>query len=148
MQIAKHKVVSIDYTLTDDQGEVIDTSDGKEPLSYIQGTGSIIPGLENALEGKTTGDSLEVTIAPEEGYGEHDESLLVTVPRDRFEDGSEVTVGARFQTPTEHGMRIVTIVKVEQDTVTVDANHPLAGATLNFDVKVLEIRDATSEEID
>src|SRR5438552_2340958 len=96
MQIGNQKVVSIDYTLTDDRGEVLDTSQGEEPLTYIQGSGNIIPGLETALEGKAAGDALKVTIAPAQAYGERDEDLVQAVPRDRFPATGEITVGMRF----------------------------------------------------
>ncbi len=147
MQIVKHKVVTIDYTLTDEEGKVLDTSKDSEPLSYIQGIGNLIPGLESALEGKQAGDALNVSVPPEQGYGERDDKLLVSVPRERFDEAGNVEVGMRFQAPTESGMRVVTVVGIEEENVTVDANHPLAGETLNFDVKVVEVRDATEEEI-
>ena len=147
MQIVKHKVVTIDYTLTDEEGKVLDTSKDGEPLSYIQGIGNLIPGLETALEGKQAGDALNVSVPPEQGYGERDDKLLVSVPRERFDEAGNVEVGMRFQAPTESGMRVVTVVGIEEENVTVDANHPLAGETLNFDVKVVEVRDATEEEI-
>jgi len=148
MQIVKYKVVSIDYTLTDGQGALIDSSGEGQPFAYIQGTSSIIAGLETALEGKSAGDSLSVAISPEEGYGERDDSLIVVVPRDKFESVDELEVGMRFQTPTEGGMRVVTVVELEGDGVTVDANHPLAGENLNFDVTIVDVRDATSEELE
>jgi len=147
MQIVKHKVVTIDYTLTDEEGKVLDTSKDSEPLCYIQGIGNLIPGLETALEGKQAGDALNVSVPPEQGYGERDDKLLVSVPRERFDEAGNVEVGMRFQAPTESGMRVVTVVGIEEENVTVDANHPLAGETLNFDVKVVEVRDATEEEI-
>ncbi|MFQ5469620.1 MAG: peptidylprolyl isomerase [Gammaproteobacteria bacterium] len=148
MQIAKHKVATIDYTLTDDDGRLIDSSEGKAPFSFIQGIGSIIAGLENALEGKTSGDSLNVTIAPEHGYGVRDEGLEQVVPKDVFEGIDELKVGMQFQTPTEEGAQVVTVVNIEDDNVTVDGNHPLAGVTLNFEVTVVDVRDATGEELD
>jgi len=148
MQIVKHKVVSIDYTLTDGEGALIDSSGEGQAFAYIQGTSSIIAGLEAALEGKSAGDSLSVAISPAEGYGERDDSLMVVVPRDKFENTDELEVGMRFQTPTEGGMRVVTIVQLDDDGVTVDANHPLAGENLNFDVTIVEVRDATAEELE
>ncbi|MGD8378649.1 MAG: peptidylprolyl isomerase [Gammaproteobacteria bacterium] len=148
MQIAKHKVVTIDYTLTDEQGQVLDSSKESEPLSYIQGTDSIIPGLEQALEGKAKGDAFEVKVAPEAGYGERDDALLQQVPRDLFDDDADIQPGMRFQAVSEGGVRVVTVVSVEDEQVTVDANHPLAGATLKFDVEVVDVRDATEEEIE
>lgn len=147
MQISGNKVVSIDYTLTDDQGTVIDSSEGRGPLAYLQGHGNIIPGLESALEGKSTGDALQVTVAPADGYGERDDSLTQAVPRNMFENADDIQIGMQFQTASEHGMHIVTVTAIDSDNVTVDANHPLAGQTLNFDVTVVEVRDATEEEL-
>jgi FKBP-type peptidyl-prolyl cis-trans isomerase SlyD len=148
MQIANNVVASIEYTLTDDQGTVIDSSVGGEPLAYLHGAGNIIPGLEDALEGKKVGDSFKVSIPPSEGYGEKDEGLLQVVPRSMFQGVDQVEVGMQFHAQTDYGMQVITVTKVEGDNVTVDGNHPLAGQTLNFDVKVLEVRDATSEELE
>lgn len=146
MEISKHKVVTMDYTLTDEQGTTIDTSEGREPLAYIHGVGNIIPGLEAALEGRSAGEQLQVKIAPEDGYGDRDESLLQVVPRDRF-DVEDVNVGMQFHAQSDDGVNVVTVVAVTDQDVTVDANHPLAGVTLNFDVEVKEVRDATEEEL-
>ena len=148
MQISANKVVSIDYTLTNVQGNVIDSSEGREPLAYLQGHGNIIPGLESALEGKTAGESLQVTIAPADAYGERDDSLTQAVPRQMFENADEVQVGMQFQTMSEQGPHVVTVVAVDTENVTVDANHPLAGETLNFDVNIVEVRDASPEELE
>lgn len=147
MQISANKVVSIDYTLTDDNGAVIDSSEGRGPLAYLQGHGNIIPGLENALEGKSAGDALQVSVAPAEGYGVRDDSLTQEVPRQMFENADDIQVGMQFQTSSEHGMHIVTVTKIDDEKVTVDANHPLAGQNLNFDVKVVDVRDASEEEL-
>ena len=147
MRVAKHKVVTIDYTLTDEHGAVVDSSKGGHPLSYIQGIGNIIPGLENALEGKVAGESLTVVVPPAEGYGMRDESLVTAVPRDRFEDAEKLRVGMRFQTAGEEGANIFTLVDLDDGNVTLDANHPLAGANLNFDVIIVDVRDATAEEL-
>lgn len=147
MQIAKHKVVSLNYTLTDQADAVLDSSEGGDPLVYIHGLGHIIPGLENALAGKAAGDTLKVTVPPEEAYGMRDEALKQTVPRERFEPGMDIEAGMRFHAPTEDGVEIVTVTMVDADSVTVDANHPLAGMTLNFSVEVVEVRDANAEEL-
>ncbi len=147
MQVAKNKVVSINYTLTDDAHNVIDSSDGDEPLTYLHGSNNIIPGLENALTGKSVGDKLKVTVAPEEAYGERVEDMVQVVPRDRFEPDAELEVGMQFQTPTDDSVSVVTITKVDADSVTVDANHPLAGLTLLFSVEVVDVRDASAEEL-
>jgi FKBP-type peptidyl-prolyl cis-trans isomerase SlyD len=147
MKIAKHTVVTIDYTLTDKQGAVLDTSKGGEPLAYIQGIGSIIPGLEAALEGKTAGDALQVSLAPEDAYGLRDESLQQVVSRKLFNSPEELEVGMQFHGRTEAGSRLMTIVGIDGDQITIDGNHPLAGETLNFDVSVLDVRAASAEEL-
>ena len=146
MQIANGKVVSIDYTLTDAGGQVIDSSDGNEPLTYLHGAGNIIPGLERALEGKAAGDAINATIQPADGYGQKNPGLVQPVPRTQFPGVKDITVGQQFQAQTNHGPRVVTVIGVTDDTVTVDANHPLAGQILNFAVKIVEVRDATKEE--
>ena len=148
MQIANDVVVSIEYTLTDDQGNVIDSSVGGQPLAYLHGAGNIIPGLEVALEGKQVGDSLKVSVAPADGYGEKDEGLLQVVPRSMFRGVDQIEPGMQFHAQTDYGMQVITVAKVEGDNVTVDGNHPLAGQNLNFDVKVLEVRAATAEELE
>ena len=149
MIISKGTVVSIDYTLTDDEGNIIDKSDEGRPLVYMQGYGNIIPGLESAMEGKGEGDTLEVRVSPEEGYGVTRAEMIQVVPMDRFEgmDG-EVEVGMQFHARTEQGVIAVRVTKVENDEVTIDGNHPLADQHLNFDVKVVEIRLATIEELE
>lgn len=146
MQISKDTVVAIDYTLKDDEGAVLDTSEGKEPLSYLHGSGNIIPGLEQALEGKATGEELSIRVEPADAYGERSEELKQAVPRDLFKDVDELQPGMQFQAQGESGTQVVTVVAVEGDQVTVDANHPMAGVALNFDVKVQEVRPATDEE--
>ncbi len=146
MQIEDQKVVSIEYTLTDGEGNVIDSSNGREPLAYLHGAGNIIPGLEKALTGKSTGDSLTANIPPGDAYGEKDPQLVQAVPRDRF-PANDIKVGMQFQAQGGGQSRVVTVVKVDPDNVTIDANHPLAGQTLNFDVKVVDVRDATQEEL-
>ncbi|MEX0715049.1 MAG: peptidylprolyl isomerase [Planctomycetaceae bacterium] len=148
MQAAADKVVLIDYTLTDDAGNVLDRSDEGEPLAYLHGAENIIPGLEQALEGKSAGDALQVSLAAGDAYGDHDPQLVQAVPRAQFPRDMEPEVGDQLQAETPDGPRIVTVVKVETEAVTIDANHPLAGVPLNFDVKVVEVRDATREELD
>jgi len=149
MQIARDTVAAIDYKLTDNDGQVLDTSEGREPLSYLHGAGNLIPGLETALEGQTEGDSLTVTVQPEEAYGERDERLVQQVPMAAFEGVDQVEAGMRFQATDEQGQgRVVTVTEIEGDQVTVDANHPLAGQPLNFEVSVVEVREATPEEIE
>lgn len=147
MTIEKDKVVSIDYTLTGDNGETIDSSAGREPLSYIQGHQNIIPGLEKELEGKTVGDKLTAVIPPEEGYGKFQESLIQEVSKDVFQGVDKIEVGMQFQAQMENAPVVVTVTQVEDDKVTIDGNHPLADQTLNFDVEVKNIREATEEEL-
>jgi FKBP-type peptidyl-prolyl cis-trans isomerase SlyD len=148
MQVAKDKVVSIDYTLKSGEGQVIDTSEGREPLTYLHGGGKIIPGLERQLEGKATGDSLKVAVPPEEGYGPRHQQLVQKVPKETFAGAgvADVQPGMQFRAEASGQSRVVTVVNVEPDGVTIDANHPLAGQTLHFDVTVRDVRDPSDEE--
>jgi FKBP-type peptidyl-prolyl cis-trans isomerase SlyD len=143
MQITKNKVAAIHYTLRDNEGTVIDTSDGREPLYYLHGAGNLIIGMEEGLEGKTTGDKFSLKITPEKGYGELDSTMVQKVPRSAF-GSQEVKPGMKFST-NQGG--VVTVKDVGLESVTVDANHPLAGVTLNFDVEIMEVRNATPEEL-
>jgi FKBP-type peptidyl-prolyl cis-trans isomerase SlyD len=147
MQIEKHAVVTLAYTLKDANDRIIDQSDDGS-FCYLHGASNIIPGLENALTGKAAGDELTVSVPPEEGYGVRDAGKTQAVPREMFPVEEEIVPGMQFhaQGPDGHQL-VVTVVKVEDDRVTVDGNHPLAGVQLNFDVKVLEVREATGEEI-
>ncbi len=148
MQIADKMVVTIDYTLKDDDGTVLDSStDGN--FAYLHGANNIIPGLETALTGKTAGDELEVSVTPTEGYGERNDSMIQAVPRDMFDSEQEIQVGMQFHAQSPEGeMIVVTVTDVEGDDITVDGNHPLAGVNLNFGVKVVDVREASQEEID
>ena len=148
MLIAANKAVSIDYTLTNDAGEVIDSSAGGAPLVYLHDAGNIIPGLEKALEGKQGGDQIQVAIEPQDAYGEYSAELVATLNRAMFEGVDELEVGMQFHASGPDGsMQIVTIKALEGDEVTVDGNHPLAGERLTFEVKVVGVRDAQDEEI-
>ena len=148
MNVAQDKVVLIHYTLKNDEGAVIDSSSGGQPLAYIHGQGNIIPGLEKALEGKTTGDKVNVKVDPAEGYGVRDDSLVQQVPRRAFGGVSNIQPGMQFHAQTSQGhTRVVTVTGIKGDMVTVDGNHPLAGENLNFDVEITEVRDATEEEL-
>ncbi|AQZ94690.1 peptidylprolyl isomerase [Halopseudomonas phragmitis] len=148
MQIAANKAVSIDYTLTNDAGEVLDSSAGGAPLVYLHGAGNIIPGLEKALDGKQAGDELKVSVEPEEAYGEFSAELVAVLGRHMFEGVDELEVGMQFHASGPDGsMQIVTITALEGDEVTVDGNHPLAGQRLTFEVKVVSVRDASDDEI-
>ncbi|MDX1514583.1 MAG: peptidylprolyl isomerase [Gammaproteobacteria bacterium] len=148
MVIADQKVVSIHYTLKNDDGEVLDESASDEPLRYIHGIGSIIPGLEKQLAGKSPGDKLSVTVDPADAYGERSETLVQQLPRSAFQGVDEVQPGMQFQAQSGQGTALITVTKVEGEQVTVDGNHPLAGETLNFDIEVESVRDATAEELD
>jgi FKBP-type peptidyl-prolyl cis-trans isomerase SlyD len=143
MQITKNKVAAIHYTLRDNEGAVIDSSEGRDPLNYLHGAGNLIPGMEEGLEGKEQGEKLNLKIQPEKGYGEKDENLIQEVPRSAFGE-QEVKPGMRFST-NQGG--VVTVTEVDADSITVDGNHPLAGVPLNFDVEIVEVRNATEEEI-
>ncbi|WP_447593005.1 FKBP-type peptidyl-prolyl cis-trans isomerase [Aquipseudomonas campi] len=148
MLIATNKAVSIDYTLTNDAGEVIDSSAGGAPLAYLHGAGNIIVGLEKALEGKQAGDELNVSIEPAEAYGEYSAELVATLNRSMFEGVDELEVGMQFHASgPDGGMQIVTVRDIEGDDVIVDGNHPLAGQRLTFQVKVVTVRDALPEEL-
>lgn len=147
MVIGENCVVSIHYTLTDKDGDVLDSSEGKEPLHYLHGAANIIPGLEKELSGKETGDQLNVTVSPDEGYGERQEQLVQQVPRSAFEGVDQIEAGMQFQAQTDNGTMHVVVTEVSEESVTVDGNHPLAGESLHFDVTVEKIRDATEEEI-
>ena len=148
MRIQAHKVVTLNYTLSDTDGNVIDQSSDAS-FAYLHGANNIIPGLENALEGKSAGDSLNVSVIPEEGYGERDPAKTQPVPRNMFPEDTEVEVGMQFQAQGPNGESlVVTVAAVEEDTVTVDGNHPLAGVELNFAVEVMDVRDASEEELE
>ena len=148
MLIAANKAVSIDYTLTNDAGEVIDSSAGGAPLVYLHGAGNIIAGLEKALVGKQVGDELDVSVEPEEAYGEYSAELVAVLDRAMFEGVDELEVGMQFHASApDGGMQVVTIRDIEGNDVTVDGNHPLAGQRLSFDVKVVQVREASPEEI-
>ena len=147
MVVAHNKVVQIHSTLTNDSGEVLDSSSGGDPLAYIHGNGNLIPGLEKALEGKGAGEKLTVKVSPEEGYGAKDPSLVQDVPRRSFKGIDKISVGLQFQADSNQGPRMVTVTRIVGDMVTVDGNHPLAGESLNFDVEITEVRDPSEEEL-
>lgn len=148
MKIAQNSVVTFDYTLTDNEGNVLDTSEGHDAFAYIQGHGHIIPGLETAMEGKTKGDHFEITIQPENAYGEYDDSLVAAIPRNQFDPSLQIEPGMQFNAERDGKYYTLTVKEIENDQVIVDGNHPLAGYVLNFKVDVRDVRDATSEELD
>ncbi|MEH6579373.1 MAG: peptidylprolyl isomerase [Amphritea sp.] len=148
MQVADKKVVLIHYTLTNVDGEVMDSSEGSDPLAYLQGMGNIVPGLEKEMLGKQAGDKVNVEVSPEEGYGELNDELVQEVERSAFDGVDDIQVGMRFMAQTAWGEQPVIVTALTDETVTVDGNHPLAGQTLKFDVELVEVRDATEEELE
>jgi FKBP-type peptidyl-prolyl cis-trans isomerase SlyD len=143
MQITKDKVAAIHYTLRDNSGKILDSSEGREPLHYLHGAHNLIIGMEEGLEGKVKGDKMDLKIAPAKAYGELDPELVQQVPRSAF-GGQEVKKGMQFST-NQGG--VVTVTEVGLESITVDANHPLAGVELNFAVEVVDVRNATAEEL-
>lgn len=148
MTIAKDKVVSIHYKLTNDDNQVLDSSEGRDPLAYIHGYGYLIPGLEIELNGKAVGDKFVSTVKPEDGYGLRDDKLVHKVAKGNFKGEGEVTEGMQVRVETNDGPKIAVVKRVSGEEVTLDLNHPLAGINLNFEVEVIEIREATKEELD
>jgi len=148
MQATKDRVVSIEYVLRDKQGEVIDQSQDGQPLSYLHGHQNIVPGLEQAIEGRADGDQLQATVTPDQGYGQHREELIQTVSREQFQGVESLAPGMSFHAESDAGPMIVTITDIDSDNVTVDGNHALAGQTLYFDVTITGIRDASATELE
>jgi len=148
MQVESQKVVILNYTLTDIEGNVIDQSTDSS-FAYLHGANNIIPGLENALHGKKAGDEMNVSVSPQEGYGERDDTKTQSVPKEMFPEDAEIEPGMQFHAQGPNGEAIVVnVTSVEDDAVTVDGNHPLAGVHLNFAVEIIEVRDASQEEIE
>lgn len=148
MQIGDQKVVTLHYTLTDSEGRLIDKSDDGS-FAYLHGASNIIPGLEDALAGRSAGDEVTVAVAPEDGYGVRNDAMLQQVPKSMFEDGSQIAVGNQFHAQGPNGeMLVVTVVEVQDEHVVVDGNHPLAGVDLHFTVTIVDVRDASTEEIE
>ena len=142
-------VVGIHYTLKDEEGQIIESSDGETPLTYLHGHGQIIPGLESALNGKSIGDRFTVTVPPAEGYGELDDRLMVELDRAQFPESAELEVGDVFEAALpETGPLVIRVVEIDGSTVKVDGNHPLAGRELTFEVEVISIRAATKSELE
>jgi FKBP-type peptidyl-prolyl cis-trans isomerase SlyD len=148
MQVQSDHVVSIDYTLKNDAGEVMDSSEQTGPMAYLHGHQNIIPGLEKALDDKAVGDTLSVSIEPADAYGERNAEMIQTVPRSMFQGVDEIEPGMRFQAQTEGGVTVVTIKEVNGDEITLDGNHELAGETLHFNVEIKDVRPASEEEIE
>lgn len=147
MQIAKNAVVSLDYRLTDSREILIDQSEAGHPLVFIFGNGSIIPGLEKGLAGHKAGDELKVVVAPAEAYGERNETLTQRLPKEMFAGADELQPGMQFEAETDAGVEVITLVAIDGEHVVVDGNHPLAGVELHFNVKVVNVRPASPDEI-
>lgn len=147
MTVENNRVVGFHYTLKNETGEVLDHSEDDAPLHYLHGHSNIIPGLEEEMEGKEVGDSFTAVIPPEQAYGQRSDQLVQVVNQDAFQGVDEIQVGMQFSAQLGGQTRIITIKDVQGDEVTFDANHPLAGETLHFDVEVVEIREATEEEV-
>lgn len=148
MQVSEQKVVTMNYEVADDQGQLIDRSEEGGPLAYIHGNGQLIPGLETALEGRGKGDKIAVDVPPEQGYGERDEEGVQIVARNQFDDSVEIEVGMQFEAQDDdEGHQIVTVAAVDGENITLDTNHPLAGKNLRFEVEILDVRDASAEEL-
>jgi FKBP-type peptidyl-prolyl cis-trans isomerase SlyD len=148
MRIARNSVVTIDFTMYDDENQILESSQEEGPLVYMHGIGELPEGLEEELDGKQAGDEVGVTLQPADAYGEYDESLVQAVPREQFEEIENIAVGMRFEAETEEGPRVVHVVGLEDDDVIVDANEPYAGRTVRFEVKVLGVREPSGEEIE
>lgn len=148
LSIGDNLAVSMHYKLTDSDGNVLDSSEGAEPLDYLHGAGNLIPGLEKALAGKVEGESVQVKVEPAEAYGEVMPELIEIVQKTAFQGVDSIEAGMAFEAQGPDGaMQHVVVKKVEGDEVTVDANHPLAGVVLNFDVTIISVREATEEEV-
>jgi FKBP-type peptidyl-prolyl cis-trans isomerase SlyD len=146
--IEENKVVSLNYTVKDDKDQVIDTSEGNDPLTYLHGANNIIPGLEKALVGKAAGEEFAVTVEPADGYGDYKEEMVQVVPRDAFEGVESVEPGMVFTAQTQGGPVQLMVTGVEGDDITVDPNHPLAGKVLHFSGSIIDVRDASAEELE
>lgn len=147
MQVDEKTYVAIDYKLTIDSGEEIDQSPEGQPLGFIVGTGQIIPGLEKGLMGKSTGENLQVTVDPDDAYGQPREDLVQELPKSQFPDDVEIKPGMTFQAQGPNGPLMINVIEVQDENVKVDLNHPLAGKTLNFDVTINEVRQPTEDEM-
>ena len=146
MQIADKHVVTIHYSVKTQDGDVIDESNSSEPLAFIQGSNYMIAGVEDALYEKQKGDKFELTVQPEQAYGHRQDGLVQEVPLSMFTD-MDIEVGMSFRATTDQGEQSVIIIDKDDETVTVDGNHPLSGMTLMFDLDIVDVREATSEEL-
>jgi FKBP-type peptidyl-prolyl cis-trans isomerase SlyD len=147
MVIKENTVVSIQYNLKDDSASLLDSNTGEDPLSYIQGTSHLLPAVEAALEGKSPGDTVRLELSPEEGYGVRDDSLVFVVSRKKLDGMEDIAVGTRYRVKTRDGEKILTLTEMDDQRVTLDGNHPLAGKRLHFDISVVAVRECTQEEL-
>lgn len=148
MKTARNMVVSLHYTLKDDSGEVLDSSDGREPLAYLHGHSNIVPGLEKALEGSDVGHRSKVAVTPAEGYGEQNPELVFEAPREKFPNDMKLEAGSRVYAEGPEGPISFAVVRLTESGAILDGNHPLAGKTLHFDVEIVDVRPATKEELE
>ena len=148
MRIADNRVVSIQFTLSNESGQVLESAPEEKPLVYVHGSAAVLPVLGRALVGKAPGDRFDVRISPEHGFGERQPALVEVIPRAYLQDRGPMTIGARVTRRDESGARAQYLVTAfDADTVTVDANHPFAGMALRFEGVVLAVREATAEEL-
>ncbi len=147
MKVAQNKVVTLEYQIRNAQGEVVEDTSGN-PLQYIQGIGQLLPALEQALEGKEAGEEVEITLTPDQAFGEYDEGQIQAIPKSAFGEGMELQPGMVMYARTQDGHQVPFLIReVREDVVIADFNHPLAGETLTFHLKVMDVRDATPEEL-
>ncbi|GLX79405.1 peptidyl-prolyl cis-trans isomerase [Thalassotalea insulae] len=147
MKITANKVVKLHYAVSDSEDSLIDSSYDHQPLAIIHGSGYLIPGLENALTDHVAGDKFEVAVAADDAYGQRHDGYVQTVPKELFADIDDLQVGTQLRASTDEGEQTVIVIDVQDNEITVDGNHPLAGIDLKFDVEILEVRDATEEEL-
>ncbi|MHC2070341.1 FKBP-type peptidyl-prolyl cis-trans isomerase [Bremerella sp. T1] len=148
MKVAKNTVVSIAYTLKDSEGNLLDSADASDPLAYLHGVGNLISGMEKALDDRNSGESFEVVIPAAEGYGTIDEDLFWELEKSQFAELGDVEEGTQFVLETEDDQVLVTVIEIQDDMVVVDGNHELAGEDLHFEITVVDVREATPEEIE
>jgi FKBP-type peptidyl-prolyl cis-trans isomerase SlyD len=148
MKIAKNNVVVMHYAVSDSEGTLIDSSYEDKPMAIIQGVGYLIPGLDDALIDHQAGDKFEVAVACDQAYGERHDDYVQTVPREVLAGVEDLALGTQLRATTDDGEQTVIVIDVQDDVITVDGNHPLSGLDLSFDVEVIEVREATAEELE
>ena len=149
MTVKKDAVVEMHYTLKNDAGEVVDSSKGQDPMPFIQGRGNIIPGLEKALEGMKAGDTCDVSVDPKDGYGVHHAEGIQEMPKEALQGIENLEIGMELQSQDEQGNPfIVRVEEIKDDVVIINANHPLSGQTLHFNVSIESVREATADELE